>query len=99
MTVYSPLQVESLHGMTPGLKNHIMASYGERLLVFQTKSETVPEKDRSNASKYTRTGSVLHDPEFHFVAHPGSVITALHRSPLEGSCTLVTGAADGKIHM
>lgn len=85
--------------MNPALRNRIVTSYGERLLIFQTKPENVPDKDRSDPKKYTRTGSTLHEPESHFVAHPGSVITALHRSHLEGSSMVVTGGQDGRIHL
>lgn len=99
MPILPALQVESLHGMSPSLRNHAIVSYGERLLLFQTKPEAVPLPERQNGQKYTRTGSVLHNPETHFVAHPGSVITALHRSPLEGSCLMVSGAKDGKVFL
>lgn len=79
-------QVVSVHGMTPGLRSSIVASYGERLLVFEAKAGV-------------RAHSVLHDATFHFVAHPGSVVTCLHRSAIEGSCSLVSGAANGAVHL
>lgn len=75
-----------MHGMTAGLRSSVIASYGERLLVFEAKTSV-------------RANSVLHDALFHFVAHPGSVVTYLHRSSIEGSCTLVSGAQNGHIHL
>jgi hypothetical protein len=80
------VQVVSVHGMSAGLRSSIVASYGERLLVFEAKQGV-------------RAHSVLHDATFHFAAHPGSVVTCLHRSGIEGSCMLASGAANGAIHM
>ncbi|KAF8060010.1 hypothetical protein HT031_004948 [Scenedesmus sp. PABB004] len=81
-------QVVTVHGITPGLSRCAIASYGERLLIFEAKPELGETPD-----------VVVHAATHHFVAHPGSVVTALHRAPLEGSSTLASGAADGAVHL
>jgi hypothetical protein len=84
-----PCQVVSLHGLNPGVRNTVMTSYGERLLLFSTKdSAKVP------------ASTLVHQSKMHFVAHQGSTITALQTSQgIEGSSNLISGAMDGKIHM
>lgn len=79
-------QVVSVHGMSQSLHGSVVASYGERLLVFDAKPSI-------------RTGSVLHDAQFHFVAHPKSNVSCLARSGIEGSSSLFSAAQDGSIHM
>lgn len=75
--------------MNPGVRNTIMTSYGERLLLFSTKdSAKVP------------ANTLVHMPTLHFIAHPGSIVTALQTPQgIDGCNNLISGAQDGKIHM
>jgi hypothetical protein len=68
-----------------------MASYGERLLVFEARPDV-------------RVGSVLHNATFHVDAHSGSVITQLLRGGSGNGenggaeTDLFSGAQNGSIH-
>jgi hypothetical protein len=75
--------------MNTGVRHTVMTSFAERLLLFSTKeSAKVPAH------------TLVHQSKLHFIAHPGSTVTALQTSQgIQGVSNLLSGALNGTIHM